>query len=150
MLCKEIMTREVVSLRPVDRVDSAARRMRDENVGFAPVCGDDGRPVGAVTDRDIAVRVCAQDRRAGRTHVDDIMTRELLTCLATDHLERAEALMAERHKNRIMVLDSDGRLAGVMSLADVAEHEDDARAMRTIRRVLEREVRGAAKPGSPR
>lgn len=148
MRCSEIMTRDIVSLRPSDRVDSAARRMRDQNVGFAPVCGDDGRPVGAVTDRDIAIRICAQDRRAGRTHVDDIMTRELLTCRGTDDLERAEALMAERHKNRIMVVDSDGRLTGVMSIADVAEHEDDARAMRTIQRVLEREVRGAARRSS--
>ena len=145
MLCNEIMTREVLSLRPGDRVDAAARRMRDQNVGFAPVCGDDGRPVGAITDRDIAMRVCAQDRRAGRTHVDDVMTRELLTCRATDDLERAEALLAERHKSRIMVVDSEGRLAGVMSLADIAEHEDDTRAMRTIRRVLEREVRGGGR-----
>ncbi len=147
MLCREVMTREVVSFRPGDRVDSAARRMRDEDVGFAPVCADDGKPVGAVTDRDIAVRVCAQDRRAGRTRVEDIMTRELLTCLATDDVERAEALMRARHKNRIIVVDPDGRLAGVMSLTDIAEHEDDARAMRTIRGVLARELRGAG--GAP-
>lgn len=145
MLCNEIMSRDVVSLRPGERVDSAARRMRDRNIGFAPVCRDDGRPVGAVTDRDMAMRICAQDRRAGRTHVDDIMTRELLTCRATDDVERAEELMAERHKSRIIVLDPEGRVAGVMSLADIAEYEEDARAMRMIRRILEREVRGAAR-----
>ncbi len=146
MRCAEIMTRDVVSLRPGDKVDSAARRMRDEDVGFAPVCADDGRPVGAVTDRDIAVRVCAQDRRAGRTHVEEIMTREVLTCRATDDVERAEALMQARHKARIIVVEPDGRVAGVMSLADIAERDDDARAVRTIRGVLARELRGAARP----
>lgn len=145
MRCNEIMTHEVVSLRPSDRVDSAARRMRDEDVGFAPVCADDGRPIGAVTDRDIALRVCAEDRRAGRTHVEDIMTREVLTCRATDDLERAEALMAARHKSRIILVEPDGRLAGVMSLADIAGHEDEGRAMRTIRDVLSRELRPAAR-----
>jgi CBS domain-containing protein len=145
MLCNEIMSRDVVSLRPGDKVDSAARRMRDRNVGFAPVCGDDGKPVGAVTDRDIAIRICAQDRRAGRTHVEDIMTRELLTCRETDDIERAEALMAERHKSRIILLDPRGLVAGVLSVADIAEHEEDTRAMRMIRRILEREVRGAAR-----
>ncbi len=145
MRCTEIMTREVVAFRPGDRVDSAARRMRDEDVGFAPVCTDDGKPVGAITDRDIAVRVCAQDRRAGRTHVEEVMTREVLTCRTTDDVERAEALMEARHKNRIIVVEPDGRIAGVVSLTDIAEHDDDARAVRTIRAVLSREFRGVAR-----
>lgn len=144
MRTSEIMTRDVVSLRPDDRIDSAARRMRDRNVGFAPVCSNDGRPVGAITDRDIALRVCAQDRRAGRTHVEDVMTRELLTCSGSDDVERAEALLAERHKNRIIVVDSDGRLAGIVSLADLAQYEDSARIVRVLRRILEREVRSAS------
>jgi CBS domain-containing protein len=141
MTCDELMTRDVVSVRPMDRVDAVARRMRDENLGFAPVCTDDGRPVGAVTDRDLAVRVCADDRRAGRTHVEEIMTRELLTCRAEEDVQRAEERMEGRRKHRILVLDREGRLAGVISLADLAAREDAARAMRTIRRVVERERR---------
>jgi CBS domain-containing protein len=141
MNCDELMTRDVVSLRPTDRVDAAARRMRDENVGFAPVCAEDGRLVGAITDRDIALRVCAEDRRAGRTHVEEIMTRELLTCQDGDNVQRAEELMVARRKNRILVLDREGRLAGVISLADIAAHDDAARAIRTIQRIVNRELR---------
>jgi CBS domain-containing protein len=141
MLCDEMMTRDVVSLRPTDRVDAVARRMRDENIGFAPVCAEDGRPVGAITDRDIALRVCAEDRRAGRTRVEEIMTRELLTCHAGEDLQRAEELMVARRKTRIVVLDREGRLAGVISLADIAAHDDAARAIRTIRSVVDRELR---------
>jgi CBS domain-containing protein len=141
MLCRDIMSREVVSFREMDRVDAAARRMRDDNIGFAPVCDDDGRPVGAITDRDIALRVCAHDRRAGRTHVREVMTRELLTCRATDDLEQAEDLMGSRRKNRVIILDDEGRLTGIVSLADVVERDTEDRAIQTIRRVLEREVR---------
>lgn len=141
MRCEEMMTRDVVVLRPGERIDAAARRMREENIGFAPVCGEDGKPIGAITDRDIALRVCAEDRRAGRTHVDEVMTRELLTCGEADDVERAEALMASRRKHRIVVLDGDGRLAGVISLADVAARDDGARAIRTIRGVVDGELR---------
>ncbi len=150
MRCDELMTREVVSLHPSDRIDAAARRMRDENVGFAPVCAEDGRPVGALTDRDIALRVCAEDRRAGRTHVEEVMTRELLTCRAGDDLERAEELMGTRRKTRILVLDDDGRLAGVLSLADLAVHADAARAVETIRSVVARELRARRRTPSGR
>ncbi len=141
MLCEELMTCDVVTLSPTDRVDAAARRLRDENVGFAPVCDGEGRPVGALTDRDIALRVCADDRRAGRTHVEEIMTRELLTCRVGDDVTRAEALMVARRKRRILVLDRDGRLVGVLSLADLAAREDAQRALDTIRRVGARELR---------
>ncbi len=78
--------------------------------------------MGAVTDRDSALRICTEDRSAGRTHVSEIMRREVLTCRATGELERAEALMAARHKTRIILVEPNGRLAGVMSLADIAEH----------------------------
>ncbi len=140
MRCDEIMTRDVVWLRPTDRVDAAARRMGEENVGFAPVCEDDGRPVGAITDRDLALRVCGHDRRAGRTHVEEVMTREVLTCRASDDLERAEALMADRHKNRIIVVDARGKTVGVISVADLVARGADGRAIATLRRVLEREL----------
>lgn len=140
MRCDDIMTRDVVSLRPLDRVDAAARKMGEKNVGFAPVCDEDGTPVGAITDRDMALRVCAHDRRAGRTHVEEVMTRELLTCHAADEIERAESLMAGRRKNRIIVVDEGGHLTGVISLADIVEHDSERRAIWTLRKVLEREV----------
>jgi CBS domain-containing protein len=141
MMCQEIMTRAIVAFRETDRVDAAARRMASENIGFAPVCDEEGAPIGAVTDRDIALRVCAHDRRAGRTHLAEIMTRELLTCRASDDVAVAEALMSEKHKNRIMVLDDEGRLAGILSLADLVERDREGRTLATLRRVLERELR---------
>lgn len=142
MRCRDLMTRDVVTVREDDRVDAATRRMRDANVGFVPVCDEEGRPTGTLTDRDVAIRVCAHDRRSGRTHVGEVMTRELLTCREEDDVARAAELMAGRHKSRIVVVDERGAVAGVLSLADLVRREDDeARTLRTMRRVLEREVR---------
>jgi len=141
MRCQDIMKSEVESFRVNDSVLDVARQMRDMNFGFAPVCGPDGRPVGTVTDRDIAVRVCAEDRPARGTHVGDVMTHETVTVSEADDVARAEELMAEHHKSRIMVVNGHGRLVGVISLSDLAAEESDDRVASTMRRVAERESR---------
>jgi CBS domain-containing protein len=140
MRCKDLMTSEVESFRTHDPVLGIARRMRDLNIGFVPICDADGHPVGTLTDRDIALRVCGADRRASETRAEEVMTHETITCAETDDLERAEELMARHHKARIMVVDEDGRLEGVISLSDIVEEEDDARAARTARLVADREA----------
>ena len=139
MLCQDLMESEVESFRASDSVEEIARRMRDVNVGFVPICDADGRPLGTLTDRDIAIRCCAEDRQASRVRAGDVMTREIVTCRAGDDVERAEELMAEHHKSRIMVVNDQGRLVGVISLSDLAE-QDERRALETLRRVAEREA----------
>jgi CBS domain-containing protein len=140
MKCLDLMKTEIETFRENDRVTVIARRMREVNIGFVPICDPDGRPVGTITDRDLALRVCAEDLRASETRAADVMTREVVTCRETDDLERAERLMAMHHKARIMIVDEDGRLQGVISLSDVVDEEEDARAAETMRRVSEREV----------
>ena len=141
MLCVDLMKTEIETFRENDSVQDVARRMREVNIGFAPVCGADGRPLGTLTDRDIALRVCAEDRRASATRAGEVMTRETITCHEGDPIEEAERQMARHHKSRIMVVDDDGRLVGVISLSDVVDEEDDDRAAETMRIISEREVR---------
>ena len=141
MLCLDLMKTEIETFREGDSVQEVARRMREVNIGFAPVCGADGRPVGTLTDRDIALRVCAEDRRASATRAGDVMTREAVTCHEGDPIEEAERLMARHRKSRIMVVDDDGRLVGVISLSDVVDEEEDDRAAETMRIISDREVR---------
>jgi CBS domain-containing protein len=140
MLCQDIMKSEVECFRETDSVMEIARRMLDVNIGFAPICSKDGRPMGTVTDRDIALRVCAEDKKASRTRASEIMSHEAVTCRPEDDVERAEALMAEHHKSRIMVVDDGGRLVGVLSLSDLAD-ASEPKAAETLRRIAEREVR---------
>jgi CBS domain-containing protein len=140
VLCQDLMKSEVECFRTLDSVQEIARRMRDVNVGFVPICDADGRPLGTLTDRDIAIRVCAEGRAAAGVRAGEVMTRETVTCREADDVERAEKLMAEHHKSRIMVVNDEGRVVGVISLSDVAE-QDEGRAVETLRRVAEREAR---------
>lgn len=138
MLCEDIMKSEVTCITPQDTVQSAARRMREENIGFLPVCDSSGRILGTITDRDMALRVLSDGRPASTT-VGDVMTREVIACRPDDELIRAEELMAQNHKSRIMVTEGN-RLVGVISLSDIAKAEDGPRASQTLRRVSEREI----------
>ncbi|BDG02099.1 CBS domain-containing protein [Anaeromyxobacter oryzae] len=141
MLCQDLMKSEVETFREHDTIQQIARRMREVNIGFVPICAPDGRPVGTLTDRDIALRVCGEDLRSSATVAADVMTRETITCRETDPIERAEQLMARHHKGRMMVVDDEGHLVGVISLSDIVDEEDDDRAAETARLVSDREVR---------
>lgn len=140
MLCEEIMKDDVQCISPRDTVEDAARAMRDEELGFLPVCDESGKVLGTITDRDITIRAVAT-RRPANTTVEEIMTHEVISCSPKDDIQQAEEAMADSHKSRIMCLDDGGRLVGVISLSDIAQHEQPARAAQTLRQVAEREIR---------
>ena len=137
MLCEDVMKTDVECVSPVDTIEDAARKMRDENLGFLPVCDESKQVLGTITDRDIAIRAVA-DSLPGSTPVEEVMTGEVVACSPRDSLETALQLMAENHKSRIMCLDEEGRLVGVISLSDIAQLVGDA--SETLRQVSDREV----------
>ncbi|KYF92956.1 hypothetical protein BE20_10580 [Sorangium cellulosum] len=139
MLCKEIMKREIQCVMTSDTIQTAARKMRDANVGFLPVCDDEGKVLGTLTDRDLAIRVLA-DSRPLSTKAGDVMTRAVVACRPDDEVHRAEQLMGQHHKSRVLCTDADGRLVGIISLSDIAQREDDKNTAQTVRRVTEREA----------
>jgi len=137
MLCEEIMKRDVECVTPNDTAQSAARRMLDENVGFLPVCEESKKVIGTVTDRDLAIRLVAGGL-PGNSKIGEIMTREVVSCAPKDDIQKAEKLMAQNHKSRIMCVE-DGRLVGVISLSDIAQ-KDRGRAGETLAEVTTREA----------
>jgi CBS domain-containing protein len=137
MLCEDIMKTDVESVSPVDTIQDAARRMRDDNVGFLPVCDESRQVLGTITDRDIAIRAVAEAQPAS-TPVEDIMTGEVVACSPKDTIDTALQLMAENHKSRIMCLDDEGRLIGIISLSDIAQLVGEA--SETLRQVSDREA----------
>ena len=139
MRCEELMTSEVELLDVRATVREAARRMRDLNIGFLPVVDDAQQLVGVLTDRDIALRVVAENLRPG-VGVDQVMTEEVITCDPEDDVERAEALMRVNQKSRLVCVDETGRVAGVISLVDLAQNEDETRAGEVIADVTARET----------
>jgi CBS domain-containing protein len=140
MLCRDLMKQDMRCASPRDTVEDAAVKMRDDGVGFLPVCDDSMQVFGTLTDRDIAIRVVAA-RKGGETLVEDVMTREIVHCRPDDDIEKAEALMAANHKSRIVCRDETGRLMGIISLSDLAKHAGGAEAAETLRQVAEREAR---------
>ncbi len=139
MRCREIMKQELECVSPRDTVEDAAARMRDENVGFLPVCDQSRKVLGTLTDRDIAVRAVAAGK-AGSALVEEVMTREVIACAPQDDLRHAERAMAEHHKSRIMCCEEDGTLVGVISLSDIVRHEGARRATSTLLEISEREA----------
>jgi CBS domain-containing protein len=138
MKCEAIMKRNVDIARPGETAEQAARLMREADVGFLPVCDESRHVLGALTDRDLALRVLA-DGRGPDTRVSDVFTREVVSCQAQDEVDRARELMAASQKSRIVCLDADGCLAGVISLSDLAHQ--GLGAEETLREVSSREAR---------
>ncbi len=143
MRCDQIMSSTVRSIEPEQSAERAANVMRELNIGFLPVCDPSNRVVGVLTDRDLAVRVLAQGK-PGSTPVKEVMTTELCACAPSDPLEKAEELMARRRKSRVVLVDRQGRLAGVISLADIARKERDAPAARVLRELKQPDGVGAS------
>jgi CBS domain-containing protein len=128
MLCSDLMKRDVERCLDSALVTEAALTMRDRNIGFLPVCSPDGIVVGVVTDRDIVVRVLAARRLPGATRTSQIMTREIIACRPDDELAVAEDLMMRHRKSRMLCLDSERRIAGAISLSDIAKRESQPHA----------------------
>ena len=139
MLCKEIMTSELVMVAPDDTIAVAGRMMRDANIGFLPVCNEDRLVVGTVTDRDLAIRAVASGRPA-ETPVGEIMSQDVVSCRPTDELEVAERLMRIRRKARMLCTDGELHLYGIISLSDIAQHETAKAVGELLRRITDRET----------
>ena len=147
MKCRDLMNLNLQWVPATATVAEAARVMRDRSMGFLLIAGEEpGVPVGVLTDRDIAVRCCAESKRPDELRVADIATREIVTCDHAESLEAAEQLMIAGEKSRLVIVDELGRAAGVLSLTDVLFHDRARRAIRTARGVLAREAEGAHQP----
>lgn len=124
MLLKDIMTRDVQVIPPDAPVKVAAEKMKALDVGPLPVCDGD-RLVGILTDRDIAVRAVAEGRDPKRTKVRDIMTPEVVYAFEDQDVEEAARLMRDRQLRRLVVLNREKRLTGIVSLGDLAVETRD-------------------------
>jgi CBS domain-containing protein len=102
----------------------AAKMMRDENVGLAPVVEGD-RLIGTVTDRDIAIRAVAEGKDPESTTVKEIASRNLVTVEPQQNLDEALQLMAKHQVRRLPVVKPGGQLVGIVAQADVARSAGD-------------------------
>ena len=123
MKLREIMTTQVVRIHPDESVTVAARMLAHYNVGILPVCGNDGRVCGVVTDRDIVTRCLAPGKQAGKTTVRDVMSRNIIAARPDMDTAAAAQMMGSRQIRRLPVMEN-GRLCGMVSLGDLAGKEE--------------------------
>jgi CBS domain-containing protein len=130
------MTANPCSIDADKSVAYAAKMMRDEDVGLAPIVERD-RLVGTLTDRDIAVRVVAEGRDPESTSVREVASSDLVTIDPQQGLDEALRLMAQHQVRRLPVVEEDGRLVGVVAQADVAQHADASPTGRLVEDISE-------------
>ena len=141
MQIRELMSKSVVSITPEESAALAARLLTRHNLGMLPVCGQDGRLVGVVTDRDLVTRCLAAGQDPSRVPVEDIMTRELETLSPQEEVEAASARMAGCQVRRLPVVE-EGKVVGVLSLADLARSRRyEAEAAQALCQISESLVR---------
>ncbi len=140
MLCRDIMKLSVKMASTQATIAQAAMIMRDEQIGFVPVCDESGKVVGTLTDRDIAVRVVAE-RESTDQAVERFMTPDVVSCRPDDEVGIAQDLMSDLQVSRIVCLNDQGGLEGVISLSDVAQLGRSADASTTLQSVSAREAR---------
>jgi len=119
MLVEDLMTREVESCRPEDSLAEAAAVMWRRDCGAVPVLGVEGDVAGMITDRDICMALATRRAYAADVSVGEVMARDVVTCTPEDDAREALEVMRGRQLRRLPVVDSRGRLAGILSLADV-------------------------------
>jgi CBS domain-containing protein len=121
---RDLMTSNPCSIDADKPVAYAAKMMRDEDVGLAPIVEGE-KLIGTLTDRDIAIRVVAEGKDPESTTVREVATTRLVTVDPEQDLDEALRLMAQHQVRRLPVVEEDGRLAGVVAQADVAKHTSD-------------------------
>ena len=121
MSAGRICTRSTDTVEPTETVQTAACRMLDRNVGSLVVVNQHHEPIGILTDRDLALRVVATAKDVQTTFVKEIMTPNLQVVSETTPIEDVVRVMRSGPYRRVPVVDSNGRLAGMVTLDDILD-----------------------------
>jgi CBS domain-containing protein len=140
MRVQDVMTSPAFSCTPETTLVQAAQTMWDHDCGGLPALDSQGKPAGMITDRDICMGLARKNRFPGDVRVREVMSAHPFVCKAGDEIEAALVTMATRQVRRLPVVDSEGRLVGIVSVNDVAawaaEGHEKARGADDIHRMV--------------
>jgi CBS domain-containing protein len=131
---REIMTGGVQCIQEDESILEAAQKMQQLGVGALPICGNDNRLKGMITDRDIVVKVLAAGKDPASTTAGDLAEGKPVTIGADDSLKELVRTMAQQEVKRLPVIDGQ-TLVGVVSEADLAEHATPEQVVAVVRGV---------------
>jgi CBS domain-containing protein len=118
ILVKDVMTSPVITVNESSTADEAARLMRDNEIGCVIVSTNDGRPVGIITERDLVIRVVAENIQPSAVKAKEIMSTPLITIDADKTISEAAKEMSRRNIRRLAVMYK-GQLVGILSSKDI-------------------------------
>lgn len=136
MLLKELMTNGVATIDPTASLNEAARRMKEADIGLLAIA-DDSNVVGVVTDRDIVIHGLAEHKDPATTQVAQVMSEQALSMSETTPVEEAVHAMEAQQVRRILVVNDDHQLSGVISIGDLAKHAGTHMAGEVVQKVAD-------------
>ena len=134
---RSVMTPDPVCCGKNETLQTAAHLMIERDCGGIPVIEDHAgrQPIGIITDRDIAVRAVARGVNATEAKVGEYMTSPCITVRPQDKLDACCAMMEEHRLRRVLVVDDEGKLCGIVALADVAQNAARAATAEVVKEV---------------
>jgi CBS domain-containing protein len=123
---REVMTSNPRTIDADSDVATAAKLLKDEDVGAVPVVEGD-QPIGVLTDRDVVLKVVAEGKDPQTTRVREVASTNVVTVDPQQDLDEALRLMAQHQVRRLPVVEEDGKIVGILAQADVARHADDTK-----------------------
>ena len=146
-MIKEIMSSDVEVITPNDTLQTAARKMRDHNIGFLPVC-DGEKLVGVISDRDVIVRGLADGMESRALVGYDLISTPPIYCFDDQDVEEAMQIMQQNQIRRLVILTRDEKqMVGVLSLGDVALYSEDDDSGNILQSVSEPASNSRPEPG---
>lgn len=116
--------------------------MKKKKVGSVIAIDKKGQPLGIITERDMVKRVCLDNLVANRIKVEEIMSSPLITIMSYDSIDTASRIMSKNNIKRLVVLEADNRIVGMLSVSDITKHLakillDDYKRYRSLRFALD-------------
>lgn len=139
MRVKEAMSKKPEYLKPDASLKEAALEMERLDCGFVPI-GDGDRLLGTVTDRDIAIRAVAKGKDPNKTSVKEIMSDKVYYIFEDDDLAKAAKSMEDMQIRRLIVLDKNKKMTGILSICDITRKSDDTHLVGEIIESVSEEV----------
>ena len=137
MNVKEVMTADPACCTSDMSLQEVAKMMVDNDCGCIPVVdsGDNRKPVGMITDRDITVRTVAEGKNPLELTVSDAMTSNAITVTPMTSLEECCNLMESNQVRRVAVIDEKGACCGIIAQADIAVNADQRKTAEVVQEV---------------
>ncbi len=123
MKVKECMCSEVACVNPESKITDVAKLMLNKHVGCIPVCDNNKKIVGLVTDRDLILRSLACEKDINQTPVSEVMTTKIFNVAPDAEVSEAEKIMCECQVRRVPVVEND-ILIGIITVGDLANNQN--------------------------